>query len=105
MDGEDATRSAHKTVELVEAMAFRALELPSGQRADFVTHHIARLRALKQFPDRFLDRPMDTSAYALPRLRLRVEACSGQRESKDFQRTKRRPRKQHPGDCARAWAS
>ena len=52
MDGEDATRLAHKTVELVEAMAFRALELPSGQRADFVTHHIARLRALKQFPDR-----------------------------------------------------
>jgi hypothetical protein len=73
MDGEDATRLAHKTVELVEAMAFRALELPSGERADFVTHHIARLRALKQFPDRFLDR---LDGYV--RLRIaEIEAAGG----------------------------
>jgi hypothetical protein len=73
MDDESATRLAHKTVELIEVMALRALEQPPDQRADFVTKHIARLAMLGQFPNSFLDR---LDGYVRTRIK-QIEAAGG----------------------------
>jgi hypothetical protein len=73
MDNECATRLAHKTVELIEVMALKALEQPPDQRADFVTKHIARLAILGQFPDSFLDR---LDCYVRSRIK-EIEAAGG----------------------------
>jgi hypothetical protein len=73
MDSKDAERLAGKTVELIEAMALKALQFPPDQRGWFVTRHIARLRGMMEFPDSFLDM-LDESV----RTRIaQVEAAGG----------------------------